>query len=484
MAHRGRLNVLANIVGKPLAQIFSEFEGDVDPQNVQGSGDVKYHLGATGVHDSDTARRWPLTLAPNPSHLESGRSGRRGHGAREAGRASATSERARVLPDPAPRRRRVRRPGHRRGDAEPRAARRLPHRRHHPRRHQQPDRLHDLPDDARSSTYSHRRRQDGAGADLPRQRRRPGGGRPRRRARVRVPPAVPAGRRHRHDRATAAGATTKATSRATRSRSCTPRSRTTPSVAHALRRAAWCATDADDRARSSTRVWADKKRRRCSARATAARSAPARTKRRRRRRPRSTLAAMRTDELRSRRCTTSAPCPRVSRSTPSCMPLLEKRRGARCEAGDVDWAHRRGAGLRHAGAGRHPGAPERAGLRPRHLQPAPCRASTTSEHRHASTCRSALSRRQAALRGATTACSPKRRAGLRVRLRGRRSTDALVMWEAQFGDFVNGAQVIIDQFLAASRRRSGASRTASSCCCRTATKARGRSTRARASSAS
>src|SRR6185436_2859734 len=50
MAHRGRLNVLANTVGKPLAQIFSEFEGDVDPQNVQGSGDVKYHLGATGVH--------------------------------------------------------------------------------------------------------------------------------------------------------------------------------------------------------------------------------------------------------------------------------------------------------------------------------------------------------------------------------------------------------------------------------------------------
>src|SRR5712692_2051090 len=50
MPHRGRLNVLANTVGKPLAQIFSEFEGNVDPDSIQGSGDVKYHLGATGTH--------------------------------------------------------------------------------------------------------------------------------------------------------------------------------------------------------------------------------------------------------------------------------------------------------------------------------------------------------------------------------------------------------------------------------------------------
>ena len=48
MSHRGRLNVLANIVGKPLAEIFKEFEGDIDPDTVQGSGDVKYHLGMTG----------------------------------------------------------------------------------------------------------------------------------------------------------------------------------------------------------------------------------------------------------------------------------------------------------------------------------------------------------------------------------------------------------------------------------------------------
>ena len=46
MAHRGRLNVLANIVGKSYGQIFKEFEGNLDPSSAQGSGDVKYHLGA------------------------------------------------------------------------------------------------------------------------------------------------------------------------------------------------------------------------------------------------------------------------------------------------------------------------------------------------------------------------------------------------------------------------------------------------------
>src|ERR1039458_4943129 len=49
MAHRGRLNVLANIVGKSYREIFREFEGDLDPESVQGSGDVKYHKGANGV---------------------------------------------------------------------------------------------------------------------------------------------------------------------------------------------------------------------------------------------------------------------------------------------------------------------------------------------------------------------------------------------------------------------------------------------------
>ncbi|MCC6862666.1 MAG: multifunctional oxoglutarate decarboxylase/oxoglutarate dehydrogenase thiamine pyrophosphate-binding subunit/dihydrolipoyllysine-residue succinyltransferase subunit [Bryobacterales bacterium] len=70
MAHRGRLNVLANLIGKPLVQIFSEFEGNIDPWSTQGSGDVKYHLGASGTHRSASGREITVSVAPNPSHLE------------------------------------------------------------------------------------------------------------------------------------------------------------------------------------------------------------------------------------------------------------------------------------------------------------------------------------------------------------------------------------------------------------------------------
>jgi 2-oxoglutarate dehydrogenase E1 component len=70
MAHRGRLNMLANVVGKPLTQIFSEFEGEIDPSSTQGSGDVKYHLGACGVRTSSAGREIVVSISPNPSHLE------------------------------------------------------------------------------------------------------------------------------------------------------------------------------------------------------------------------------------------------------------------------------------------------------------------------------------------------------------------------------------------------------------------------------
>ncbi len=70
MAHRGRLNVLANIVGKSYREIFEEFEGNLDPESVQGSGDVKYHKGARGVFIGSAGEELPITLASNPSHLE------------------------------------------------------------------------------------------------------------------------------------------------------------------------------------------------------------------------------------------------------------------------------------------------------------------------------------------------------------------------------------------------------------------------------
>jgi 2-oxoglutarate dehydrogenase E1 component len=70
MAHRGRLNVLANIVGKSYAQIFQEFEGNLDPASTHGSGDVKYHLGADGSYAPGDGSHIPTSLVANPSHLE------------------------------------------------------------------------------------------------------------------------------------------------------------------------------------------------------------------------------------------------------------------------------------------------------------------------------------------------------------------------------------------------------------------------------
>jgi 2-oxoglutarate dehydrogenase E1 component len=70
MAHRGRLNVLTNILCKSYGKIFGEFEGNVDPDTVQGSGDVKYHLGTSGRHTSPDGNEIKVYLSANPSHLE------------------------------------------------------------------------------------------------------------------------------------------------------------------------------------------------------------------------------------------------------------------------------------------------------------------------------------------------------------------------------------------------------------------------------
>lgn len=69
MAHRGRLNVLANIIGKEFKVIFSEFEDDM-PDRPQGTGDVKYHLGASGVYETFNNKKLNVSVASNPSHLE------------------------------------------------------------------------------------------------------------------------------------------------------------------------------------------------------------------------------------------------------------------------------------------------------------------------------------------------------------------------------------------------------------------------------
>lgn len=70
MAHRGRLNVLSNILGKTYEQIFTEFEGNVSPEQTMGDGDVKYHLGYSSHIETPSQKKIYLKLTPNPSHLE------------------------------------------------------------------------------------------------------------------------------------------------------------------------------------------------------------------------------------------------------------------------------------------------------------------------------------------------------------------------------------------------------------------------------
>ena len=70
MAHRGRLNILVNLVGKTYHELFKEFEGAITTEQIQGSGDVKYHLGQIGAYTSPSGKHLLVEMAANPSHLE------------------------------------------------------------------------------------------------------------------------------------------------------------------------------------------------------------------------------------------------------------------------------------------------------------------------------------------------------------------------------------------------------------------------------
>ena len=70
MAHRGRLTMLANVIGKGIAQVFTEFEGEISEEDFGGSGDVKYHLGASNRRQVPGGKAIRVSVAPNPSHLE------------------------------------------------------------------------------------------------------------------------------------------------------------------------------------------------------------------------------------------------------------------------------------------------------------------------------------------------------------------------------------------------------------------------------
>ena len=166
MAHRGRLNFLANVMRKPYRAIFSEFQGNAaNPEDVQGSGDVKYHLGSSADRDfaGDSVH---LSLTANPSHLEAvnpvvlgkvrAKQHQRGDGHRTPRHGSASAWRCSVC-----------RPGCRRGNFRDVAAQGVPHRRHDPLCHQQSDRLHDQPGAFTLISVLLRCRQDGRRTHFP-----------------------------------------------------------------------------------------------------------------------------------------------------------------------------------------------------------------------------------------------------------------------------------------------------------------------------
>ena len=169
-AHRGRLNVLVNTIGKSYGQIFREFEGALDPASVQGSGDVKYHVGAAGTHTAAVRPQDRGDARVEPEPPRGRRPGGRGHGPRQGRPARRHRVPLPGAPGARARRRRVRRPGRRRGDVQPLRGPGLRGRRHRARRGEQPARVHHRAGSRSLERVRDRRRQDGAGADLPRER--------------------------------------------------------------------------------------------------------------------------------------------------------------------------------------------------------------------------------------------------------------------------------------------------------------------------
>ena len=130
MSHRGRLNVMAHIAGQRAADIFAGFE-DVDPRSVLGSGDVKYHVGATGEYRTrEAAASSDVHLASNPSHLEAVDPVVMGRARAKQTRVGGSGRVQESASDRAARRRGFRRTGRLGGDAQFRRSRSVLGRRH------------------------------------------------------------------------------------------------------------------------------------------------------------------------------------------------------------------------------------------------------------------------------------------------------------------------------------------------------------------
>ncbi len=228
MAHRGRLNVLANVLNKPLDVIFNEFQGNFAPESVGGNGDVKYHLGYRNVRKTATGYEIEIHLAANPKPPRGGRSGRGGQDPRPATGAGRHGRAQKGDPDFDPRRCGLHRPG--RGGGGFQHVRSCP-------ASCTGGTVHIVVNNQIGFTtpagglafddllYGHR--EDDRGADFPRERGRPDRGERSGPTGDGVPPGIWTRRGRSTSIATAATATTKATNRRSPSRTCTARSRRT-----------------------------------------------------------------------------------------------------------------------------------------------------------------------------------------------------------------------------------------------------------------
>jgi len=158
MSHRGRLNVQTHILQRPYREIFDEFSHCYDPENLVGSGDVKYHNGYLADIQTAGGRPLRLFLINNPSHLESVDPVVEGF-TRARQDMLSTAAHWQVL-------------AHRRRNPEHVSTDRLSDRRNHPCRRQQPDRIYDPAARRPLHALLHRHRQDADGADFSRARRR------------------------------------------------------------------------------------------------------------------------------------------------------------------------------------------------------------------------------------------------------------------------------------------------------------------------